>query len=95
MTKTELANELRGALTNEELIICALTCPDRGRLKLPLAQAIALAAETDTLQEWCALVDQTEVHPSSPRPLRALPAVSVVAPHCRELGTRAAKRKRR
>jgi len=94
MTKNQLVNEIRARLQDEELLVLALSCADCGRLKLPLAQAVALAAEVDTLDQWFDLVDRAEHHTTPPQPLPLLPPVSVVAPHCQELAERAAKRRR-
>jgi hypothetical protein len=48
MTKNQLVNEIRARLQDEELLVLASSCVDCGRLKLPLARAVALAAEHHT-----------------------------------------------
>jgi hypothetical protein len=93
MTKSELANQRRADLTDHEVIAMALSCVDCGKLRISLFQAVALASEVDNLDQWFDLVDPAEELPS--KPLRALPAVSIVAPHCLKLAARAVKRRRR
>jgi hypothetical protein len=92
MTKHELATNLRAELSDDDVLFLALVCPDCGKPRLGLEHAVALASEVDSLDEWWNLVDAAENVPKA-SPARSLPPAEVVGPHCRELATRAAKRK--
>jgi hypothetical protein len=92
MNKNQLAAALRSEISDDEVILAALTRPDCGD-QLPCDKAIALAAQVKSLEEWYGLLELLEDQLESPP--RLLPSAAAVSAHCRALAAKAFKRRSR
>lgn len=91
VTKQQLLTLLRAQLDDDDIMLAALRCPDCGKQRCSLDQALALACKADSLQQWFEALDAFEDQLSaSPR---VLPSAAEVSLSCQALALRARERR--